>query len=103
MTNEDNVAWRLGRKIARLRNQKGWSQERLGDELDFGRGPVSQPTVSEIEHGTRRINADELGQFARALSVTTPELIDGLGYTGEPLSVTGGGKVGTEGRGNAAT
>lgn len=99
MTNEDRVVQRLGRRVAHLRAQTGMTQEALGDALDFGQETVSQPTVSDIELGKREIKPSELGQIARALGVTTVELIDGLGYTGEPISVTGGAKAGTEGRG----
>lgn len=35
-----------------------------------------------------------LGEIARALSVTPVVLIDGLGYTGEPIIVTGAGNAG---------
>ncbi len=75
------------------------TEEALGEELDFGHGIVSQRTISDIELGKREIKPSELGQIARALGVTTDQLIEGLGYTGEPISVTGGGKAGTKGRG----
>ena len=94
VTNEDVVVQRLGRRVAAFRRQADMKQEALADALH-----PHQQTVSDIEKGKREIKPNELGRIARALGVTTVDLIGGLGYTGEPISVTGAGKVGTKGGG----
>ena len=71
------------------------SQRALADELG-----LQEQTVQQLERGKRQIKAPELGRIARTFDFTTAELIDGLGFAGEPISVTGGGKAGTKGRGN---
>jgi transcriptional regulator with XRE-family HTH domain len=94
VTNEQLVDKRLGGRIAHLRDQAGMSQQQLADKLH-----ITQQAVSHIEKGRRSRKVTELGPIARELGVTTVELIDGLGYTDEPIIVTGGAKAGTEGRG----
>ena len=37
----------------------------------------------------------EEGRFAKALGISRAELTEGLGWTGEPIVVTGGGKAGS--------
>ena len=73
------------------------TQRDLADKLH-----VTPQAVSLMENG-RSPKIVHLGELARALSVTTTvtttDLINGLGYTGEPIIVTGAGKAGTEGRG----
>ena len=70
------------------------SQEALATKLH-----LHQQTISEIDRGTREIKPSELGRLARALGVTTAQIAAEPGYTGEPISLTGGGKAGTKGRG----
>ena len=93
---EDLIAQRLGRKIARLRAKANMSGQTLGDAVG-----LSQGTISEIEWGTRRVRAEELGLFAQAFDITTAELLDGVGYPGESADVTGTGKARAGGSGSA--
>ena len=99
MTNEDRVVQRLGGRVAYLREQAGIkTKEELGDRVG-----LSQQTISDIELGKREIKPHEFGRFARAFEITTDELVaylfKGVGYTGEPIIVTGAGKANTERRG----
>jgi transcriptional regulator with XRE-family HTH domain len=94
MKDEPHVDKRLGRRIRVLREQAGVTRQDLADKLD-----VTYQTVWNIEHGFHRVKIANLGSWARALGVTTDKLIDGLGYTGEWISLTGAGKAGTAGSG----
>jgi transcriptional regulator with XRE-family HTH domain len=60
----------IGATIARLRDQQGWSQRALAKWVG-----LDQSAVSRIEAGHRRLSADELQRFARALHVTTDDLL----------------------------
>ena len=84
---------RLGGRIRYLRKQAGMNQQQLADKLN-----VTQQAVSLMENG-RGPKVHDIGRIARVLGVTTDELIDQVGYTSEPISVTGGAKAGTKGRG----
>jgi transcriptional regulator with XRE-family HTH domain len=84
---ESVINRRLGRRIARLREQAGLTQQELAEKVD-----VTQQLISLIETGKRNRawRVDELGRFARALGVTTDELTADLGYSGQAVAVTGG-------------
>ena len=85
----------LGRRIRGLREQAGMTREKLAEKLN-----VTVANIGQIERGERARNVAQLGEIAQALDVTTADLeIDGLGYAGEPLSLTGAGKGGPKGSG----
>jgi transcriptional regulator with XRE-family HTH domain/Zn-dependent peptidase ImmA (M78 family) len=62
----------IGRQIARLREQQGWSQRALAKWVG-----IDQSAVSRIEAGRRRLSADELQRLARALHVSADALLSG--------------------------
>jgi transcriptional regulator with XRE-family HTH domain len=61
----------IGRRIAELREDRGWDQGELGDLLE-----LDQPAVSRIELGRRGLSALELHRLAGAFGVA-PESIVG--------------------------
>lgn len=87
--NEAHLKWRLGRQIARFREKEGMTQRELADEVG-----LLEQTVQQIEKGKREVKVREEGRFAKALGISRAELTEGLGWTGEPIVVTGGGKAG---------
>lgn len=62
----------LGERVVAFRIQKGWSQQRLSEELG-----VNQPHVSQIENDHRRPSAFLVRKLAYALDVTAEELLLG--------------------------
>jgi transcriptional regulator with XRE-family HTH domain len=60
----------LGKRIARLRRERGISQRELAQLLDLG-----QAVLSNYERGARGINTDLLVEFARVLRVSADELL----------------------------
>jgi transcriptional regulator with XRE-family HTH domain len=64
---------RIGRLIAQLREQQGWSQRALAKWVH-----LDQSAVSRIEAGRRRVSADELQRLADAFHVSADALLLGL-------------------------
>jgi transcriptional regulator with XRE-family HTH domain len=60
----------LGRRIARLRREKGLTQAELAQRLQ-----VSQPVVSDYENDVIRLPADVVVQIAQILAASTDELL----------------------------
>jgi transcriptional regulator with XRE-family HTH domain len=60
----------LGRRIARLRREKGLTQAELAERLQ-----VSQPVVSDYENDVIRLPADVVVQIAQILDASTDELL----------------------------
>jgi len=67
----DNFHKRLGKKIRKLREQVGLSQEDLA-----GRLKISRVSVSQIETGQRKINAEEVAKLAKFFNTTSDILLD---------------------------
>jgi transcriptional regulator with XRE-family HTH domain len=61
----------IGNKIRRLREQKGYSQESLAQELG-----LTQPSYARLEKQDERISITRLMQIAAILKTTVAELID---------------------------
>ena len=59
----------LGKKIKRMRLNRGLTQEQLAEMID-----VSQRTLSGIEIGENFVTAETLDKIIRALNTTTEEL-----------------------------
>lgn len=57
--------WSTADRVRKARMTRGLAQGELADLLG-----VSQPTISEIEVGTRRTSDDELRHIARAIGVS---------------------------------
>ena len=59
----------LGRRIRFLRNLKGWTQQKLGEQAD-----VNYKFIGEIERGRQNASFEILVKIAAALEVDLPEL-----------------------------
>ncbi|MBR1775711.1 helix-turn-helix transcriptional regulator [bacterium] len=59
----------LGKKIKRMRLNRGLTQEQLAEAID-----VSQRTLSGIEIGENFVTAETLDKLIKALNTTTDEL-----------------------------
>lgn len=60
----------IGRHVARLRDQRDWSQIYLADQLQLaGWHNATRSTVSKIEGGTLRIDLTQLFYLAAALRI----------------------------------
>ena len=64
----------IGRRIAALRVERGWSQEWLASQVG-----MTQSVLSRIEAGKREARAIELERLARALGVGPDDLLAGAG------------------------
>lgn len=64
-----------GQAIARLREARGWDQQGLAERLAVAGRAVSQPIVSRMEAGTRRIDVDDLVAVAEVLQVSVGALL----------------------------
>ncbi len=62
---------KLGKRIKKLRELTGISQEKLANLLG-----VSRPTVSQMENGERKITADELIELAKIFNISVDELLN---------------------------
>lgn len=60
-------------RIKRLREGKKWSQRQLADACNW----VSQSRIGNYEAGSRSVSVDDASVIAKALGVTTPELLFG--------------------------
>lgn len=67
----DNFNKRLGKKIKKLREQVGLSQEDLARRLK-----ISRVAVSQIESGERKISAEEMRNLAKIFNTTSDILLD---------------------------
>lgn len=68
-----NVDYKIiGQRIKEARKEKGWSQERLSEEID-----VTIVYISRVERGTSQINLKRLAQISKALGTSLEYLIEG--------------------------
>lgn len=61
----------LGQRIATLRKQRGLTQTALGEVLGLG-----QTVIASYEIGRRRVPVSLLAPLAKALSISTAELLE---------------------------
>lgn len=66
----DAVMEQIGERIARLRKARGLTQGELAQQIE-----VSQNVISNYEAGTVRLSADMAIKLAKALKVSTDELL----------------------------
>ena len=71
----------IGRALAQLREQQGWSQRQLAEWVG-----LDQSAVSRIEAGRRRVSAKELQRFADTFRVSADALLLGLPDDDAPAS-----------------
>lgn len=62
----------IGQRIKDERRKKGWSQEKLAEEVD-----VTTVYISRIERGSSKINLKRLAQISKALDNSVEYLIGG--------------------------
>lgn len=62
MANSTRTRRRLGSRIARLRERKGWTQQELADRAD-----MHQTYLCGVEGGNRNCTIDVLERIAEAL------------------------------------
>lgn len=62
----------IGERIKEVRREKGWSQERLSEEID-----VTTVYISRVERGSAQINLKRLAQISKALDTSMEYLIEG--------------------------
>lgn len=66
----DGVEEALSERVARLRKERGFSQTELAERIG-----IIQALVSDYENGKLRLTAEMAIRFARALEVSTDELL----------------------------
>lgn len=62
----------IGERIREARRKKGWSQERLSEEID-----VAVAYISRIERGSSQVNLNRLAQISKVLDISIEYLIGG--------------------------
>lgn len=68
----------IGERIRQARKQKGWSQEKLSEEID-----LATAFLSRVERGRSQINLKRLAQISTALDVPLESLITGVNTSSE--------------------
>ncbi|CAK0753545.1 hypothetical protein CCP3SC15_1980001 [Gammaproteobacteria bacterium] len=76
----------MGRNLARLRNQRGWTGEKLAEMISSNAGHVSQ-----MENGVRGIGAKVMPKICKALGITPNDLYGVVG--GESENKPSGGEL----------
>lgn len=71
MMAKPNVQAAFGRKVRRLREARGWSQEHLAVVVGLDRS-----YVGGVERGERNISLENIAKFAKALDVPMSQLMD---------------------------
>ena len=66
-----DVRERLARNVNELRHQRGWSQERLAEEVG-----VHRTYASDVCRGTRNPTITIVAKFAKAFGVSAGTLLD---------------------------
>ena len=62
----------IGQRIKEARRRKGWSQEKLAEEID-----VTTVYISRIERGCSQVNLKRLASISKALNTTIEYLLEG--------------------------
>ena len=73
MPKRDKALAAFGQNVAKFRNERGFSQDKLAEEASLDR-----TYVSGIERGVRNPGIKVVIRLARALSVTTDQLCRGV-------------------------
>lgn len=64
----------IGRVIAKLRFQRGWSQKTLAAKVECLGVPMSCEIIANVESGRTKVTAEQLAAFQKAFGVTLVEL-----------------------------
>ena len=73
MLARDKALASFGRNVARIRTQRGFSQDKLAEKADLDR-----TYVSGIERGVRNLGIKTVLHIARALDVAVGDLCEGV-------------------------
>lgn len=68
----------IGERIREARKKKGWSQEKLSEEID-----VATAFLCRVERGHSQINLKRLAQISKALEVPLEKLVTGVDTASE--------------------
>lgn len=63
---------KIGKRIRNLRQQQGYTQEALAEEVD-----LSAPFISHIERASKKASLETISRIAASLSVTVDYLLTG--------------------------
>jgi transcriptional regulator with XRE-family HTH domain len=63
-----DVCTQVGRRIRKLRNDRGWTQAMLADHAE-----ITREHLSELENGKKEVGILTLSRLAGALGVTLAE------------------------------
>jgi len=78
----------IGRYVARLRNQHGWTQDVFADKLQLaGWHDATRSTVSKIEDGSLRIDLTQLLYLAWTLGVQPSRFFSEIDWN-QPIDET---------------
>ncbi|MGA5472535.1 helix-turn-helix domain-containing protein [Streptomyces arboris] len=69
------AAEHTARTVAAEREARGWEQRELAERLTQAGRPMTQPIVSRIESGTRRVDVDDLVALAAVFGVSPAVLL----------------------------
>lgn len=64
----------VGRQVMLLRNERGWSQEKLASVCQLQGWDVSRGVIARVEGGVRWVADFEVLRLASALGVEVPRL-----------------------------
>ena len=73
MPNRDKTLTTFGRNVARIRDSRGFSQDKLAEKADLDR-----TYISGIERGVRNPGIKTVIRIARALNVSVGDLCKGV-------------------------
>jgi transcriptional regulator with XRE-family HTH domain len=73
MPKRDPLLWSFGQSVATHRRKKELSQEQLAEKADLDR-----TYISDIERGIRNPGIKNVIRLAKALGITTSELVKGV-------------------------
>lgn len=65
-----NIKAEVGRRLRDLREEKGWSQEKLGFRADLHRN-----YIGGIERGERNVGLENIAKLAKALKIRPRDLL----------------------------
>ncbi|HLJ90778.1 MAG TPA: helix-turn-helix transcriptional regulator [Candidatus Angelobacter sp.] len=73
MQDPTQIREKLGERVRRLREKRGWSQETLAHETGFGRS-----FMSAIERGKKDLRLSTLCKLANIFEITLTQLIKNI-------------------------
>jgi transcriptional regulator with XRE-family HTH domain len=68
-----HIAYRFGKRIAKLRFQQGWTQDRMATKLG-----LSRPYLADVERGSLVPHLNMVEVFAAGFRISLSELLEGL-------------------------